>query len=229
MAILESDDPLIPPSLASLGEPQLTNAIAQAQRMAESTMGAGRPLELTAFTEILPVSKVMQSAQLAYWPIASDPVPVIEIRQATTTVYGRAQGVSDWHTLSADEYILDADGKLNLQRGLTGSGFNRSALFNADEVRAMYTSGFDFSVSSYEVDQIKGAIASIMVAQATEQYQSGASKVSVDVDKDVKASVDYKGSASASSAAGDLTNLSGMSLREALLFLRRFQPRGILM
>lgn len=220
MAILEVNDFFG----VDLSADQMQALIVSAQRMAESALGAGRPLETTEFSQILPVAKVMQTAQLSYWPIADTPTPVIEIRQATTTIYGRSQGTSDWYTLDESQYILDDTGKLHLNRGHAGSGFNRSATFTADEVRATYTSGFDFSVSSYEVEQIKNAVLAIALAQTSQQYQNNVSRITVNDEVTVQygSTSDTSGG---TSPLAILSNPAGLSLKEAMLFLRKYAPR----
>ena len=250
MPILTPGSPEIPSSLQCLDIDRLTVAIANAQRMAESTLGAGRPLALTEFKEILSVNKVMQTAQLSYWPIVNDPPPVVEVRQSTTLHYGRSLGTSQWHrlqgaepilnelgtptlddegnpTFTQAEYLIDEDGKLHLGRGFVGSGFGRSTPYQTDEVRVTYTSGFDFSVDTYEVGQIKTAIATIMQAQSSDQYKTNVLKVTID--KEASGSYGSSGGGGNRKNAIDiLSKPGGLGLVESMMFLKKYAPRGML-
>lgn len=249
MSILTPDSPEIPPNLQCQDIERLIVAIATAQRMAESILGAGRPLELTEFKEILRVNKVMQTAQLSYWPIVNEPPLVVEVRQATTMIYGRSLGTSQWYrlkggnpifdelgspvlddagnpTFTEAEYRIDEDGKLHLGRGFISSGFGRSTPYQTDEVRVTYTSGFDFSQNTYEINQIKTAIGSIMLAQSSEQYKTNLAKVRID--KEASAEYGNSGRAGSTKALGILSAPAGLGLVESMIFLKQYVPRGML-
>lgn len=221
MAILIADD--FPGG--SLTAEQIDRLIISAQRLAESTLGAGRPLEITEFVDLLPVNKVMQTAQLKYWPVLTSPAPIIEVRQSSTLTYGRSHGTSQWTQIDADEYILDESGKIHLKIGYSNTGFNRSTLLQSDEVRATYSSGLDFSVPSYEVDQVKSAVLAVAVAQSSQQYQSNLSKASIEGEVSVQFSTS-SGSSSSNSSSAKLANPSGLSLQESMEFLKKYSPRA---
>lgn len=214
--ILQPNDPMLPSSILALPVSDQERAIASAQRLAESNIGAGRPLELTEFTEMVPVSRVMQSSQLSYWPIAEIPVPIISVRQSRTTIYGRSLGTSQWIDVDPENYILDPDGRVHFQ--LEWSGWGRIGPSGFDEVRARYTSGFDFSLNNYEINQIKGAVADIITAQLSDQYKSGALLSQVEIFEEVKTAIRYNNSDNATTIT---------ALRQGLSILKRYFPRGI--
>ena len=141
----------------SLEGRSLTGLLRRAQMLAESSQGANRPLELQSYTEVIRLNLEVQQCQLSRSPIAETPTPTIEIRSTNTKdQWGRSHGVSSWYPLSAQDYVLDSNGELHLT-WVQG--------WRATEVKATYTTGFDFDEESFEIEEIKsvvGAIASFL-------------------------------------------------------------------
>ena len=206
MAILTADDAAIYfPSLGLSGD-ALDGALLAAQRLAESIKGAGRSLELTAYTEIKKVNRNLQTVQLSYWPIAASPAPTIETRYANITDrHHRGSGTGKWYAREADTYILDATGKLNLA---------------VTEVRATYTAGFDFTDDNYTVQQIKSAVAAIALQQNADLYRSGIEESEV-VDK-------VRVRFSSGATKSEDFSMNGLGYRDALQYLQKFRPRAYL-
>lgn len=131
----------------------LVAAIRRAQLTAESAKGANRPLERHQIKEVKRVYE--GGCNLSRIPIALIPLPLIEIRYGGY-IDGWRRGITltEWETISAEEYALDTEsGRLTL--------LNHEAI----EVRATYTAGFDFSENSQAVNEIKAAVAAILVYQ----------------------------------------------------------------
>ena len=218
----ETDKDIYFPSIELTGM-ALEVAIANAQRLAESNFGAGRPLEVTEFTEIVQIADVVQSGQFSYVPVLADPAPVIQTRIRGRTTYGRHKGVSNWYTLPEESYILDIDGRFHLNSNYAGD-FGRTGYYWADEAQLTYSSGFDFTVDSHEIQQIKTAVASILVVQRSEQYLSNVSRV--EVFEEVKVEFPSGGSSAPSTGRDMLSDIGGLGLREALSWLGKYRPRG---
>lgn len=141
----------------------LVAAIARAQMTAESAKGCNRPLELQAFTEVRRLNRSLHSCQLTRFPIALTPTPIVEARcGGFKDGFGRSHPVTPWQTLTAEQYTLDYEtGQLHLlassELGFVGLIFS--------EVRSTYTSGFDFSLATPKVLEIKAAVAAILIYQ----------------------------------------------------------------
>ena len=221
MAILTADDAAIYfPSLGLSGD-ALDGALLAAQRLAESIKGAGRSLELTAYTEIKKVNRNLQTVQLSYWPIAASPAPTIETRYANITDrHHRGSGTGKWYAREADTYILDATGKLNLAVTEADEDFQRLGAFHATEVRATYTAGFDFTDDNYTVQQIKSAVAAIALQQNADLYRSGIEESEV-VDK-------VRVRFSSGATKSEDFSMNGLGYRDALQYLQKFRPRAYL-
>lgn len=187
MAILTSSDISIYAPSVTLEGDALTGVITQAQALAESSLGANRPLELTEFTEVKRVNRSLQTVYLSYFPVAASPVPLLSVRFGNVrSRFGRPVGISDWHELSADDYELDPTGQLNLSQS---SAFWARAVSTGSvstEIKATYIAGFDFTVDSYEVRQIKSVVGSVIAFQQSEG--SGQGLKSFDYDGEYKKS-----------------------------------------
>lgn len=170
MILTEADKAIYFPDIALSG-PTLLGAIYRACAIAESTQGAGRPLEQQSHTEILRVNRLLQTCTLTRSPITSIPTPTIEARTGNfRDGYGRPVPLMPWALLSEDDSVLDYEtGLVSLSR-YTAAYFGRLGT-PATEVRATYTTGFDFTVSSPEVRAIKSAVAEILRFQNSPNHK----------------------------------------------------------
>jgi hypothetical protein len=155
MILTLADKPLYFPDLNLSGR-YLSAAILRAQVTAESALGANRPLPLQQHTEVKPLNRRLQTCQLSRCPIIADPAPTIEARCGNTVDgWGRTHPASRWQLLEATQYAIELEtGRLMLHSDFT-------------EIRATYTSGFDFTQDDNpKVQEIKTAVASILLYQA---------------------------------------------------------------
>lgn len=141
------------PDLALTGA-AATALIYQVQIQLESAIG--RPLELTSFSEKLPLTWQSQTAQLSYIPIQSTPTPAFKIRGGNVQDgFDRAIALDDWVDLLADDYILDNGGLFHL-RSL------RVNKLSAVSLLAAYTAGLEFTQSTPEITSLKYAFGRIL-------------------------------------------------------------------
>ena len=157
MAILTAADlTALAPGINQSQPGAIAGLLLRVQEWCEGPLGAGRPLEQVQHREILRVPwSESQLVQLSRVPILNPPEPIIEIHQG---------GPGAWSPLSSTAYSLDPEtGEVELFL-LTTSGFeirfdgyghNQSNHVASTEIRATYTSGWDFSVSSPIVDLMK--------------------------------------------------------------------------
>ena len=162
------------PGLADLPQATFELLSAQAQDVAESSLGANRSLEVVEFRELISIRQSSGNFQLAYWPVIS--ITLIRVRtgqQRTRTLRGTPAG--EWRDLESDDYFLDIDGRVQFQAssfsfgrwGYSGYGAyggsyrvsSRTTQFSTAE--ATYTSGFDPVDTTPEVNQLKRALGSL--------------------------------------------------------------------
>lgn len=156
MAILvPSEKDIYFPHVNLVGD-ALTGAIRRAQMVAEGYWGANRPLELTSFTEIKSLSHNYQTAQLTYVPVKTTPVPTVEVRLGKfTDGFGRSFAPNEWTAIAATEWQLEYDiGEFFLK--------SQNQLYRSTEIKVSYTAGFDFSIDSPEIREIKAAVGGIL-------------------------------------------------------------------
>lgn len=156
MILTESDRCEYFPSVNLEGD-ILNGAIRRAQTIAESNLGAGRPLESQQYTEILSVNSTFNSCQLSYYPVSTSSLLLFEIRYSSTVDgFGRVSNQSQWVVLTQSQYQIDYEtGRLQL---FSYSLSSRSKT----EVRATYTSGFNFNSDSYQIREIKTCVGAIL-------------------------------------------------------------------
>jgi hypothetical protein len=148
----------------------LVAAIARAQMTAESAKGCNRPLELQPYTETKKLNVATQTCKLSRVPIAISPLPVIEARQGKIKDgFGRHLPVGDWITLDAAGYELDLQTGLLSLNVSSDRGFSTGLGQLLTEIKATYTTGFDFTIDTPQVQDIKAAVAAILL------YQTGCS------------------------------------------------------
>lgn len=171
MAILTpADKPIYFPDIAPDSD-TLMGAILRAQALAESAIGANRPLELTSHTEVSYVANY--SCILSRFPIHESPPPILAARcGGHKDGFGRVAPVSPFFPLVQSDFFLDAEsGRIDLW-GTTRAG-------NITSIRATYYSGFDFSQNTPDCRQIKAAVAAILNYQHCNVFQ-GLQQVSVE-------------------------------------------------
>jgi hypothetical protein len=190
MTILSlSDKARFFPGLA-MTDPQIEAVIARAEALAQGPDGAGRNLEIQQYVETHSTNVAYQTCFLSYFPILSEPAPVIKVRRSGQAEFGRIIPPQDWVTLTPDQYEIDQDsGEVRLLFGSTvssepGSYGNWTSNLNAraTEAKVIYYSGFNFAAdpAPYEVTQIKNAVAGIMLAStANPAYSQGVTQVSL--------------------------------------------------
>lgn len=188
MAILtEADIAIYAPTITATGA-VLDAQIAIIQAAMESPNGANRPLELQSFVDVRKLNRATQSIYLRYLPIAENPALTVEVRVAhSRDQYHHLSGVDDWEMLSSDEWILNETGRLDLDAALNRFGFSRqpSKSASATEIRATYTSGFDFSASNPDTNLIK-AIAGQALTYQSSSKNSGVKRQKVDGEYEVE-------------------------------------------
>lgn len=140
----------------------------------------GFSIEQQERVEILSLTDRSKTAQLSYHPIATTPAPVIEVRQGNERDrLDRQSAVTDWATLQAGDYVLDATGLLSLNTvsSAISFGFRVAA---STEARATYTAGINFTQNTAEVNALKAAIGQIITYQKTSlQFATGIKKVRI--------------------------------------------------
>ncbi|EKU98116.1 hypothetical protein Lepto7375DRAFT_7377 [Leptolyngbya sp. PCC 7375] len=149
-----------------------------AQAAIESWLGF--PIEQQERIEILQLTTRSKTTQLSYYPITETPAPVIEVRQGNERDrFDRQSVVTDWFTLEAGDYILDATGllSLNILNSAVSFGFN---LIKATDLRATYTAGLDFTQDTPEIKALKAATGQILTYQASDRFKSGITEIRVD-------------------------------------------------
>ncbi len=127
--------------------------------MCESTYGADRPLEITTFTDIVDLYPASGIALIKRSPVIA--VSSVSVRRKVNN-FGSSS--SEWQLLTSNEYSVDTEiNQVNINYadnwGMLGS--RRSPM----QAKITYTSGFDFSTDTQEVNAIKsicGRIASYM-------------------------------------------------------------------
>jgi len=221
--------------------------LARVQSWCESETGANRPLEVTSHTEILtlPIAQGILG-QLACVPVLESPDPVIQVRQG---------GPGAWVAIGSESYSIDSKtGELELF--LTGnSGFNfdlnsgvlgRGLAPATTDVRAIYSSGWDFTVNTDPVVlQIKALAAQLAqtlwtIEGGTNQYDSATLSNYSGVGEAVvkrfesksEATIEYHARGSQSSSATRSTTALAADqqylpmIANILFPLKKFQPRS---
>lgn len=140
----------------------------------------GWDIELQSRIEILDLTANTRTAQFSYWPLKlASPTPVVEVREGNTLDgYGRAIPLTEWYTLAAGDYNLDATGLLTLNTSDTSLIFGRLA-GQSSAVRATYTAGLDFSATTLEIKMLKAALGQIIQYQQSPSYTSGVQEIDI--------------------------------------------------
>lgn len=230
MAILtEPELPIYAPDVTLTG-PALTAAIAMIQLTLEGPKGAQRPLELTEFTEIIPINFKLQTAQLSYWPIAQTPEPAIEVRFGNVqNRFRNPLGLSDWFEVQDPVTYLDATGQINFSRSSVLVG-NFSRLSNATELRAVYTAGFDFAVGSTDpaVIAIKAIAGFILDYQQNDPSALGVTTYAADDEGrfTLRSSASVRSGSGSSGSANIADNAA--QVNNQLASLHKYRPRGVI-
>jgi hypothetical protein len=213
-----------------LSNAELTAAIAQAQAIAESPLGANRTLSVEPYTEISSVpldGKLM----LSRMPIRDGSL-VAQIRSGSwEDGYGRQSTPADWIQLTSDQYRLDPDyGELAIasvfvnhrhpvHRGRAYLGYRRPTFRTPEiQVRVQYLTGFDFTQQASDVEQLKVALSAIVKLRQSSQFQ-GVKLMDV---RDEGYQVEYAPSRDFAGATG---RIGGSLIDEWLSIFRKYRPR----
>lgn len=157
MAILTSSDKSKYFSEVTATSTTLDGLLILAQGMCESEYGAGRPLELQSFTDIIPI----YNSGIAFVKRS----PLISVTSVSTRTNDGITN-SDWHLLTADAYSVDIETNQVNINALDNWGWTGRRRSLPSEAKITYTSGFDFSTdNSQEANNIRaicGRIVSYM-------------------------------------------------------------------
>lgn len=121
--------------------------------MCESTYGADRPLDVTTFTDIVPV----YSSGIAFIKRS----PLI----AVSAIVVRRSPQDDWQSVDVAAYAIDTStAQVNFKYLPVGSSRNFGASFSTrTEAKITYTSGFNFSTdNSQEANNIRSVCGRIV-------------------------------------------------------------------
>ena len=154
MAILTSSDKTkYFPNVTSTGT-GLDGLIIAAQTMCESTYGADRPLDVTTFTDIVPV----YSSGIAFIKRS----PLISV----SSIVVRRSPQDDWQSVEISAYSIDTStAQVNFKYLPVGSSsnFGGSSSSTRTEAKITYTSGFDFATdTSGEANNIRSVCGKIV-------------------------------------------------------------------
>lgn len=200
---------------SSLTGDALVAAIAYLQLAMEGPSGANRPLEVTSFTETLPVNVQLQTVRLSYLPVLSSPAPVFQIRTGNylNRLYNPVS-LSNWQTLQSGQYVFDQlTGQISLNFSLPSFG---RAASPATELKATYSSGYNFSSKTdKDVLALKAIAGKIL-----EYQQSTAAQGIKEIDVDGEVKVAY------ATPSQGLNAIAGSIPEGFLLQLRKYRPRG---
>ncbi|NEQ52173.1 MAG: hypothetical protein F6K11_18870 [Leptolyngbya sp. SIO3F4] len=149
--------------------------------LAQSTIEAwlGFPIEKAERIEILQLTTRSKTAQLSYVPIASSPIPVLEVRQGNERDrLDRQSVVTDWVTLQSGDYVLDPTGLISLNTRNSTVSFGLTPN-HSTELRATYTAGLDFSQDTAEINALKAAAGRIITYQCSSNFNTGVIEVEI--------------------------------------------------
>lgn len=199
MSILsEADKPIYFPDVTLTGD-ALMGAIRSAQAIAESNIGASRPLELQQYTEVRTINSAR--ALLTRLPIDPTATLILSARSGGyRDVLGRSIPKSAWFPFQISDFKIDFD---------IGEIFTLAPQIT--EIRATYTTGFDFTLDTPDVKRIKSAVAEVLNYQQSNSYQ-GLLEVSVEGEYKVRYG-------SSSGGAGTIPDL-------LLVPFRKYRPRS---
>lgn len=217
MAIFTSADLTTYAPTLSLTEPALSAAIAQAQFLIESPVGANRILEIQQHVE---VAKMKTDGV-----VRIKMTPLVSVEEISCKVN------SEWVAIASTDYQVDLDlGEISVESqaliNLSGidpwgisSRRSRPTKPSRDwDVRVKYTAGFDFTVDTTEVVNMKAAIAGII-----QMRQSKAAEGIQSYEWNDWYKVSYGSAASETLASG----VGSSPFEDFLLIFRRYRPREV--
>ncbi len=193
MSILTEDDVIALAPSISLRGAALSAAIAQVQAEIEGYRGANRRLEVTEYKSIYRILTRSQSFHLDYSPVVGTPT----LRGRFGNIrdrYGSQTGLSDWIEIARDDFILDGDGFVTLNRsGFAGNSSFFSSSFRGSsvssiftEVEVTYLAGFDFSTDTPEIQAIKASAIAVLNYQLNSPAYSGIAEEDIDEEYKVR-------------------------------------------
>ena len=165
--------------------------IYRAQLEAEGPRGANRALEKEERTESVKTNSTrLGTAQLTFTPIDLTLPITIRVRSGNfRNQLNRAIPLSNWTTLTDDDFDLTEDGKLSLNIGSNigsnyGLGYRNKQPRITTEIEATYTGGLDFTVTNNpQVEALKYALGAVIEYQQSKAY---AGVIEVDVKNQFK-------------------------------------------
>lgn len=206
-----------------------TALLARCQGLAESALGANRALEVTEYQEIHDLSAASTSTRfyLYHAPIILSPEPKLQMRQGVP---------SKWADMNTQGYSIDNRGYVEVSLLLAGSfRLSLDAMFPRIQVRAVYSSGFDFSATSNDVVLIKSIVAQL--AQIIFISDGGSAQLSAESledigieefeakdDSKVKYSQERTKTTTVNLAAEDKLN---KAISNILFPLKKYSPRSV--
>jgi hypothetical protein len=137
-----------------------------AQQIAESQIGANRPLEISSFVEIYPISRY-RSAAYGYCYLHHRPI-VADSLSGRIRSLDRSVSLPEFVDLPSDALSVDRDGKVNVFWGSLsrypyyGRSIEDFLVYCEYEVEITYESGLDFTADTPEVKELKSAIANLI-------------------------------------------------------------------
>jgi len=129
--------------------------------MCESEYGAGRPLELQSFTDIVS----LYDSCIAFIKRS----PIVAITSVSTRTNDGASYPSSWQALTTNDYSVDTEiNQINISSALNNWGLLGRRRSLSSEAKIVYTSGFDFSTdTSQEANAIRSICGRIVSYMAT--------------------------------------------------------------
>lgn len=184
MILLFEDVPTYLPNLVGIDETTFDAYSRYAQILAESSLGANRPLEPYTFSEILDINRNVGTTFPSYLPLGV--IAFLKVRTGRVKDYARrGVPVGPWEELDSDSYDVDVDGAIIIAPS-TGYDFGRGGgscsylPVQWTEAWIEYESGIDTTEDTVEVRALKQSIAAIVnyligssgAAQGIKEYSS---------------------------------------------------------
>ena len=185
MALITSDDIALYTPSVSLSGDALNGAILQAQALAESHLGANRPLEEGSHREVITLSSAGRCF-LSRLPIKADSVS-IEVRGGDTFVYGLEFTAQEWRAIDTTDYEVDyISGELWVRSfvaaGIYGNYRNTTSPYrpsrptrkaNLPQVRVTYSTGIESSAVDSTTIALKASLCNLVALRESGAFSQG--------------------------------------------------------
>lgn len=226
MAILTLNDALIYAPAIPVSNTLFAEALLlRCQGLAESPLGANRPLEITEYEEEreLTISAVNHEFNLYRSPVLLAPPPILQTQV----------GINNWANMNDDNYHVKKDGYCRVSLLMNASfSFGHSL---TTRIRALYSAGFDFTQADPDVLLIKSIVGqlaqTLFLAEGGMSQLSPESYTSTQIEefeskddsrfKKSKTALDHSAIAM---AAGDKLNVA---IKNILYPLKKYAPRFV--